>query len=243
VYVVGVFDGKADFDPTSAIDFHTSFNYYQDCYLVKYLDNGEYEWARTWGNDVDDYAYGVDSDSLENVYVAGVFGNTVDFDPSTGTDNHTSNGERDAFLSKFAPDGSYLWAKTFGGANNNNWQYSDGAADVRVDFSDSIYVTGWFNSTVDFDPGEHLDEITTNGYSDAFVDVFDSSGDHIWARGWGGSGEDFGFGIAVDDLGSAFVCGYFSSAADFDPGIWIDEHISFGSIDAYLMKFLPDGVW
>jgi hypothetical protein len=50
---------------------------------------------------------GVATDILGNVYITGWFGGTVDFDPSTGEDWHTSNGESEVFLSKFLPDGSW----------------------------------------------------------------------------------------------------------------------------------------
>ena len=45
--------------------------------------------------------------------------NTVDFDPGPATNNHTSNGNRDAFMSKFGSDGTWLWTKTWGSSNDD----------------------------------------------------------------------------------------------------------------------------
>jgi hypothetical protein len=43
-------------------------------------------------------------DSSGNSYVTGYFSGTVDFDPGSGVDSHTSNGGYDVFLSKFEPE-------------------------------------------------------------------------------------------------------------------------------------------
>ena len=40
-----------------------------------------------------------------NVYVAGPFSGTVDFDPGSGTEERTSNGDTDVFILKLGPDG------------------------------------------------------------------------------------------------------------------------------------------
>jgi hypothetical protein len=243
VYISGVFDGGADFDTGATDDQHASFNFYQDCYLTKFLDTGVFQWAVTWGGAIDDWPYGMSLDSLGNIYLAGNFGDTVDFDPGPLEDNHTSNGERDAYLTSFAPDGTHLWAVTWGGSNGGNWDNTDRALGLFIDNTDRIYVSGEFGNTVDFDPGPDSELLTSNGSYDGFLDVFDTTGNQLWARSWGGPLDDHGIGVAVDISGNAFVCGNFSLSADFDPGIWVDEHYSHGSIDAFLMKFLPDGVW
>jgi hypothetical protein len=243
IYVTGVFDGKCDFDPGSGKDEHTSFNYYQDIYLSKFVANGDFQWAWTWGGEVDDWPGGAAIDSAGNVYVTGRYGATVDFDPGPGVDNRTSNGERDAFLTTFAPDGTYRWANTWGGSSGGFWDLGDDASDVFIDGTYTIYVCGYFNGTVDFDPGPGIAELTTNGSEDAFIQVLDPTGAYLWARSWGGQGIDHAYGVAVDSLGNSYVCGDFTSSADFDPGPWVDEHFSDGKDGSFLTKFLPDGVW
>ena len=47
------------------------------------------------------------SDGNQNAYAAGEFQQTVDFDPGTGTDSHSSVDDEDAFLVKVLPNG--LW--------------------------------------------------------------------------------------------------------------------------------------
>ena len=56
-----------------------------------------------------------------NVHAAGDFQGTVDFDPGNGVDNHTSNGNQDASLSKFDSSGNFMWARTWGGSSDDFW--------------------------------------------------------------------------------------------------------------------------
>jgi len=49
--------------------------------------------------------YGIALDGSENVYAAGIFQGTADFDPGPGVFNLVPDGERDTFLAKIAPPG------------------------------------------------------------------------------------------------------------------------------------------
>jgi len=240
VYVTGLFGGTVDFDPGSGVDNHTS-NGYDDVFLSKFDSSGEFKWARTWGGSDEyngDKGHGVAVDGSGNVYVTGCFEGTVDFDPGSGVDTHTSNGDWDVFLSKFDSSGVFEWARTWGGSGY------DRGDDVAVDGSGNVYVTGWFRGTVDFDPGSGVDKHTSNGYYDVFLSKFDSSGAFKWACTWGGSDWwDEGCGVAVDGSDNVYVTGYFCGTVDFDPGTSVDNHTSNGHEDAFLSKFPPDGNW
>ena len=234
VYVTGFFRDTADFDPGSGVDNHTSNG--DDVFLSKFDSSGAFIWARTWGGN---WGYGVAVDGSDNVYVTGEFYGTVDFDPGSGVDNRTSNGVGDVFLSKFDSSGAFKWARTWGGSSHE----SDEGVGVAADGSDNVYVTGWFQDTVDFDPGSGVDNHTSNGEYDVFLSKFDSSGAFVWARTWGGSYWDWGHCVAVDGSGSVYVTGLFTNTVDFDPGSGVDNHTTNGGTDAFLSKFPPDGNW
>ena len=120
-----------------------------------------------------DYGYSVAVDSSGNVYTAGLFYGTVDFDPGSGTENRTAVGGADAYLLKLDSSGDYAWLAVFGDIN------SEIAEGVAVDSSGNVYVTGYFGGTVDFDPGSGTDNHTSTGYNDVFVLKLDSSGDLV----------------------------------------------------------------
>jgi len=100
VYVTGFFMGTADFDPGPGIDNHAS-NGNDDIFLTKINADGTYGGTKTMGGTSEDRGYSAAVDASGNVYVTGFFGDSVDFDPGPGIDNHTSNGAEDIFLTKF----------------------------------------------------------------------------------------------------------------------------------------------
>ena len=238
VYVTGFFSDTVDFDPGGG-DSRTS-NGLWDIFLTTFDSSGNFQWVQTWGGSMSDGAGGVDSDGFGNVYVTGSFKETVDFNPGGG-DPHTSNGDGDAFLSKFDSSGNYMWARTWGGSMHDSGQ------EVDVDGSGHVYVTGYFYETVEFNPGGG-DVHTSNGLVDAFLSTFDSTGNFNWARTWGGTGKDGGGSVSADEAGYIYVVGFFNDLVDFAPTgppcyDNLDEHKSNGNYDAFLVKYSMDGCW
>ena len=235
-YVTGFFYGTVDFDPGSGVDNHTSVGD-EDIFLSKLDSLGNFKWARTWGGIGLDSGEHVAIDVSGNAYVGGDFIGTVDFDPGPGVDNHSQCNGCGIFLSKFDSSGNLNWARTWDG---NGW---DKYYPVAVDGSGNAYVTGWFQGTIDFDPGPSVDNHTSNGHYDICLSKFDSTGNFKWTRTLGGIEWDYGHGVAVDGLGNAYVTGCFSGTVDFDPGSGVDNHTSNGYCDVFLIKFLPNGNW
>ena len=236
VYVAGYSGSTVDFDPGPGVDDHTS-NGDHDASLSKFDSSGVFLWARTWGGTGPDVGYSVAADASANVYVAGYFEGTVDFDSGPGVDNHTSNGSDDASLSRFDSDGNLIWARTWGGTGD------DRGVSVSTDVSGNVCAVGYFQDTADLDPGPGLDNHTSNGDYDVFLSKFDSDGSFIWARNWGGPLDDCAYSVAADGTGDLYVTGSFRQTVDFDPGPGVDDHVSNGDHDAFLVKFLPDGNW
>jgi hypothetical protein len=238
VYVVGYFQGTTDFDPGDGADEHTSIGSW-DAFLSKFDSDGDYQWAHTWGGDHEVRPGSVAVDNYGDVFVTGLFWLTADFDPGPGIDNHSSNGEGDIFLCKFNPNGDLVWANSWGGPG------SDQGVDTCTDAIGHIYVTGYYEQTVDFDPGSGSDLHTSNGTSDAFLAKFDPAGGFKWELTWGGSDilNDIGYGVCVDCFRNAFVTGQFTATVDFNPISGVDEQTSGGSYDAFLCKFPPQEFW
>ena len=244
VYVEGQFGGTVDFDPGSSVDPHTS-NGGQDVFLSKFDASGNFQWARTWGGTGRDVPNGMAIDHAGNVYLAGPFQNTVDFNPDPLiTDTHSSHagGMNNIFLSKFNPAGKLQWVRT--------WGPSDGGAEgygLAIDASDHVYVVGDFSGTkTNFNPlGEPAYNYTNHGLFDAYLSKFDSNGNFLWAKAWGGEGYDDGPGVGVDSLGNVYVAGmYASKNIDFDPaggGVILPAQDSGIVVDVFLSKFDSNG--
>src|SRR5439155_12885533 len=109
----------------------------------------------------------------------------------------------DAYVAKYAPDGSLVWARRMGGDVVTS-SADDGARGVAVDGGGNVYVAGQFNGTGDFG-GVTL---TAAGGRDAFVAKLDPNGQVLWANRWGAANNDeAGFGVGVDAAGNVYALG------------------------------------
>ncbi len=102
------------------------------------------------------------------------------------------------------------WAKTIGSIP------SDAIYSMASDISGNVYVTGYFNDTIDFDPGIGTHTLATHGSSDIFVAKYDPSGNYIWALSYGNVNGDGGVKLAYDEKGFLYVTGYYNGIVDFD---------------------------
>lgn len=104
VYISGRFQGTADFNPDPLVtnNLTSASPLYWDIFFAKYDANGNYIWAKRIGSAGIDYAYYLATDGTGNVYIAGYFSNTADFDPGAGIANLTSAGDWDIFFAKYS---------------------------------------------------------------------------------------------------------------------------------------------
>jgi hypothetical protein len=194
-----------------------------------------YSFTKTMGGANHDYGQAVAVDGSGNVYITGYFLGSADFDPGAGTDNHTAVGEEDIFLTKFDSDGNYIFTKTMGGANHDYGQA------IAVDGSGNVYITGYFEGTVDFNPGGTADSHTSAGLEDIFLTKIKSDGSYGYTKTMGGTNHDYGQAVAVDGSGNVYITGSFSGTSDFDPGAGTDAHTSTGLEDIFLTKISSGG--
>ena len=234
IYVAGSFEDTVDFDPGSGVDSHTS-NGNSDIFLTRINSDGTYAWTKTMGGTSTERGESVTTDDSGNIYVTGYFVDTVDFDPGSGTHSHTSNGGNDIFLTRINSNGTYGWTITMGGAT------TDQGKSVTTDDSGNIYVTGFFEDTVDFDPGSGVDSHTSNGSGDIFLTRINSNGTYGWTKIIGGASGDGGNSVTTDDNGAIYVAGSFEDTVDFDPGSGTDEYLSQGATDIFLTRINSDG--
>jgi hypothetical protein len=178
----------------------------------------------------------ITTDEFGNVYTAGVFGSTSDFDPSAGVSNLISNGGLDVYLVKTNPQGDFIWAKNFGGSND------DIPSEIVISATGNVYLTGIFEGTADFNPEAAVSSLTSIGQQDVFVLKVNSNGQYLWAKSIGSTNNDEGNGIDIDDFNeSVFVIGTFSLTIDLDPGAGTQNTTSLGSTDVFMLKLNASG--
>ena len=154
VFVTGYFSDTVDLGGgplTSAGGF--------DVFLAKYDAGGAHLWSQRFGGPGDnDESSCVSADGSGNVFVTGLFMGTADF----GGGGLISAGGWDIFVAKYDAGGAHLWSRGFGDIS------SDSGKGVGADGSGNVFVTGYFNGTVDFGGGP----LTSAGDKDAFVAKF-----------------------------------------------------------------------
>lgn len=233
VFVTGQFSGTVDFDDTGGTDNRSSLGQI-DTFITKYNADGSYGWTRAFGGALYDRGMGIATDSSGNVYAAGSFYGTVDFDATGGVDSRTSAGLDDAFVVKYNADGSYGWVHKFGSTGG------DSAEDVAVDGSGNVLVSGGFNGTVDFDYTGGTDNHTSND-DDVFITKHNADGSYGWARTFGAADYEWVYSMAVGSDGAAYVAGYYAETVDFDDTGGTDNHTSNGSYDMFVTRYDTDG--
>jgi hypothetical protein len=174
-------------------------------------------------------------DANNNIYITGYFLDTVDFNPGSGEDIYTSNGETDCFVIKYDSSGVFQWVKTWGGID------FDVSNVLEIDPNGNIYTGGYFEDAVDFDPGPNVDTHISNGSHDAFLSSIDLNGNFRWARTWGGIGNDYVYDIIANSSGVVYAAGTFVNQVDFNPGTDEDVHSATNEQNSYLCRYDSNG--
>lgn len=167
IYTTGIFHDTVDFDPGSDETNLTSAGE-EDIFLQKLDPNGDLLWVKQMGGLGSDAGNRVAIDAEDNIYTAGSFNNTVDFNSGVGESNLTSNGSYDIFIQKNDADGNFQWVRQMGGIGED---YLYGLA---IDATGNIYSTGTFSYTVDFDPGSGNTSFTADMF-DIFIQKMSQS--------------------------------------------------------------------
>ena len=213
----------------------------QDFYVAKYNPAGIMQWAFNLGGIGDDAALKIKLDVNNNVYVAGRFKDTVDFNPGAVTASYISNGGYDIFLAKYDNNGIFQWANTIGDSlNEQGW-------DIAIDaVANNVIITGGYTSHhIDMDPGTGTHIINNNGNAsfntgNCFVAGYSkSNGAYQWAFNIGGFGGTTGYRVTTDNTGKVYVGGTVSGdSTDFDPGIGTNMiYCTSGTYKVFLAKY------
>ncbi|MBI4701054.1 MAG: hypothetical protein HY744_07840 [Deltaproteobacteria bacterium] len=129
-----------------------------DVFLAKFSPGGKHIWSKSFGADDYQYAYRTVVDEAGKIYLAGEFLNEIDF----GTGPKKSVGASDAYLGRFAKEGTEIRTEIFGGP------YDQKALAVAVDAKGNVIIAGDFRESFDLGGGE----LASAGDFDVFVAKF-----------------------------------------------------------------------
>lgn len=236
LYYAGHAGPNADLDPTAGTDIRPSTADSVDIMLTKMNADGSYAWSRFLGNSGFDRGSSLVTDNNGNVYLAGQFSGSLDFNPGGVADVHTSANsgtEYDIFLTKINADGSYGWTRVLGG-----YFYIYGRS-IDVDSKGNVYVAASFSIPQDFalEGAGDLRTPVANS-ADIALSKINADGSYAWTYTMGSNGYDMGHSVTVDRNDNVYFAGHFVGTVDLDPTINEANFTSDNnSADVFIMKF------
>lgn len=189
-------------------------------------------WANNFGGDQDQYVQQLESDSEGNVFVAGRFSGQF---ITIGTEILYNSGYSDVdyiddiFIAKYDQNGNVVWAKAFGGDDN------DEIKKMVVDSSGNVLLLGYFYST-----SVSFDNITlTNAENPYFMAKYDPNGNEIFVKNVGGISHPSCYDISIDEDSHFFITGISSETS-----ISLGDTIIEGN-GTFIANFFPNGdlIW
>jgi hypothetical protein len=273
IYITGYFERKFDFDLGHGLNELTP-RIYENAFLSKYDTDGNLIWVKQWGLTsrvgknmaakqnhkllgyvpLGPSGFNLTVDESGNIYLVGVFSQSVDFDPGPGvyeisTESPDIGGVVDFFLMKFNTGGEVIWVQHWNGDDSDQLRIMRISLNICLDNSNGILVAGPYYCDADFDPGSRVDSrqigqgiweywVEEGRPADIFISRFDRDGHYHGVATLSGAGNDTVRGLSVDQTGAICIAGTFEQDLDFDPGP--AEHIltSPDVLSYYLAKYI-----
>lgn len=202
----------------------------RDGFVVKYSPTGAVLWTRQFSNC---YSGGLGVDAAGNLYVAGSFTGSLTLGSTTLSSTGGST-DSDAFLVKYDPQGTVLWARSGGGTDY------DGIGIVAVNAAGQVALGG--NS---YSPGLAFGGQTASvaaNTNSAFVVRYDATGNTQWVRAFAGTGSSsypYIDALAVDAAGGVGIAGDFSDNVTIGTSTFTTPTAN--DYQAFIAKCSPSG--
>lgn len=211
IYLCGYFSGDVDFDGGVGQTIKTGSGL-RDIFIAKYSSTGVFQWVKQIGNADNQTAYDITASNDGHLYLTGSYEGTLDFNPGTGINSFSTQGNSDIFILKLDTAGNYIWNKRIGDTDIDEGQK------IAIGTNGELYVTGYFGWFTDFNPGAGTNTLSSAGSNDIFILKLDTAGNYQWAHSIGSGNLDEGVDIRTATNGDVYTYAVFRDAADVDPG-------------------------
>lgn len=174
-----------------------------DLYLVRTNSSGVSIWTNRWGT--------AGTDNIEHI----VRNNDGTFILAGGTDDVSGLGGNDGYLVKTDTGGTQIWAKIYGGSDQDDFHRVEATTDG------GYIASGTSRSSGPLEPNMWLMKVT-------------SAGDSTWSRTLGGVNHDHGYSGMQTSDGGYIMAGYSSSFAFNGEDAYVVKLNSSGNLGNYL---------
>jgi hypothetical protein len=239
IYSTITYVGNVDLNPGSST-LTPPWRGQGDFAIIKLNSNGNLIWAKSIGGSDNDLSTSLQIDLQGNILVSGTFSGTVDFNPGTGVDNLTTpDNFVDGFILKLDPNGNFLWVKQISGFGTQEIN------EFKIDKNGNIFNIGYFEDSVDFDPGIGRANRTSFFIESSFIQKLDSNGNYLWVKVITGNGSSRALSVDLDINDNLLISGYYKGTLDLNPGGPFFAVTSNGINDTYIVKLNNNGnfIW
>jgi peptidoglycan hydrolase-like protein with peptidoglycan-binding domain len=195
---------------TTSSDFPTTKRFvspnqeaYQSNAFVVCIDTGDCSILNSTlvGGSQWDVSMGLSLDSLQNIYITG-YTYSHDFPVTPLAYDTSHNGEKDAFVIRFTPDGNHMIFCTFLGGDS----FDIGKA-IACDWEGNVFVAGTTNSSSFPCSSRHVQN-NLGGDQDGFISKMNGAGSKLLSSSYiGGSSRDEVTDLITDHWGNVYVTG------------------------------------
>ncbi|MFQ5542731.1 MAG: DUF1565 domain-containing protein [Nitrospiria bacterium] len=124
-----------------------------------------------------------------------------------------SFGGSDIYVARYHADGSLIWVRQAGGAQDD-WSNA-----IAILPDESVVLTGRFDLEATFARGATNETVlVSEGREDVFIARYSREGVLVWVKQAGGGSREEGFGVASFPDGSFVITGFFSSTIHLGAG-------------------------
>ena len=218
IILSGSFSGLVDFNSGIGID---TLRGQSSVFILKLDNNGDFIWVKSIGR-IADFTSGspflntssIAVNATGEVFVTGKFTGTVDFNPSAASYTLSTgfSGSSSLYILKLDNSGGFVWTKnTVGG-------YVWNSPSMVIDSSNNLYLTGSYESSVNFLGSTGLNNLYGGPSMQVFIAKFDQIGDIVWAKRVSSSNGAWGISVNIDASNNVYTMGQFTGTGNFNPG-------------------------
>lgn len=220
IYWGGVSVGSASFG-----SFSTQAYGKEDIVVSKLSPEGKFLWAYSFGGPGNDFLQGLQVDANENVYIHGLFQESV----VMGTTTLKSEGKSDGFVTLLNQKGVPVWSLHCRSSEDS------GIYNSVIGPKGFLYVTGSFKGTVQC--GTLSFSSSSNSVQDGFVlKIHPDTGEILWSATFKGDGYEFLAQVRLGANGVLYVLAGSNSTTFFADDKAIANQDPAGSLFMWLLK-------
>lgn len=146
LYAIASFSGETDVDPTNGV-FNLTAVSDNDAVILKFGPSGDFLWAKQLSSPLYEDTDSITTDAAGNVYVSGLFMESIDADPGSGETLLTVPEDvQGGFIIKLNTEGNFLWVNSLEAES----LLSASPNIIAADSTGAIYSSGAFGGTLSF---------------------------------------------------------------------------------------------